>query len=325
MKISAVMAVYNGERYVEEAIDSILAQTYPYFELIVVDDGSTDLTRDILRRMSDPRLKTVLLPYNCGAAISLNIGVRQSTGDWIAIHDADDRSLPGRFQVQADYVRSRPELVAVGARISCFGDAGVSPKLLKRRAEMLNRSESTLHRDRYSICPLCHGTAFISREKFIQAGGYDPGYMITYDYDLWLKLFRLGPIGKVDRVLYEYRIHSNSLSNHSKKKTYIERLRCCIRRMCESDLARGGGLPRVLVLGGEDNCQIVKAEVAPYCPVNVLAYYDSGLGGRIQSFVNAVKSGVIDGIIQLDHQAKTVMTQYLDRQGLVENKQFFNV
>ncbi|MFC3771091.1 glycosyltransferase family 2 protein [Paenibacillus sp. GCM10012303] len=325
MKLSVVMAVYNGERYVEEAIGSILAQTYTDFELIVVDDGSVDRTRDILRSISDPRLKKVLLPYNCGAAMSLNIGVWQSTGDWIAIHDADDRSMPDRFQVQAEYVRARPELIVAGAQISCFGDADVSPALLREREQALNQGESTLRRDRYSVCPFCHGTAWISRAKFIQAGGYDPGYKIAYDYDLWLKLFRLGPIGKVDRVLYEYRIHASSLSNHNKRNAFTERLRCCVRRMCESDLARVSGVPRVLVIGGEYQCRIMKTEVAPYCPIHVQAYHDSGLAGKVQSFVHAVKSGEADAILQMNHPSRAMMTPYFQFQGLVQNKHFFNL
>ncbi|MEF3302321.1 glycosyltransferase family 2 protein [Paenibacillus sp. GYB003] len=324
MKVSVVMAVYNGERYVKQSIDSVLAQSYRDFELIVVNDGSTDRTMDIVGRMSDPRLKVVSLPRNGGAASALNTAVRHSSGDWIAIHDADDVSLPERLAVQAEYARTRPQLSAVGAQIACFGEAGVSPQRLRETEKALNLSGPTLFRDRYSICPLCHGTALISKAKFWQAGGYDTGYTITYDYDLWLKLFRLGPIEKIDRVLYRYRLRPDSLS-HNGIHTYVERLRCCVRRLCEFDLPRRAGVPDVVVLGEEKHCRTMRAAVAPYCPIRVRLYCHSRIGAMKEKLVSMATSGEISGILQLGHGMRKELTLYFEQRGLVRNRQFFNL
>ncbi|MDF2713791.1 MAG: glycosyl transferase family 2, partial [Paenibacillus sp.] len=106
------------------------------------------------------------------------------------MHDADDVSMPERLSVQAGYIRERPELVAVGSRISCIGGSEADPSQLLRVETNLNfgLNREELYRSRYLVCPMCHGSSLFSKEAFLQAGGYDPTYRITYDYDLWLRL-----------------------------------------------------------------------------------------------------------------------------------------
>lgn len=323
MNLSVAMAVRNGERYVEKSINSILSQSYDQFELIVVNDGSTDRTMDILRRISDPRLKIISRSQNGGAASALNMAIRQAAGEWIAIHDADDLSLPDRFEVQMEYVKAHPTIAAVGAKIYCFGESGVPLLQLQQTEKALNRTGPALHRDRYAICPLCHGTAVVSKAKFWKAGGYDTAYKITYDYDLWLKLYQLGAIEKIDRVLYRYRLHSDSLS-HDKINTYIERLRCCIRRLCEFEFACHDRTP-VIVLGGEKQCRIVREKVAPYCPIEVRAYYHYRIDTLGKLLVYLIKSGEVAAIFQLSHGKRSEITQYFVQQGLILNHHFFNL
>ncbi|UJF31540.1 glycosyltransferase family 2 protein [Paenibacillus hexagrammi] len=125
MKVSVITAVFNGEAYIQEAIDSILGQTYTDLEYIIVNDGSTDKTREILDRIQDPRVKVIHLPENQGAARCMNLAASHATGEWIAVQDADDISLPRRLELQVEHIRKNPKLVLVGSKIDCIsGDEG---------------------------------------------------------------------------------------------------------------------------------------------------------------------------------------------------------
>ncbi|MDF2669028.1 MAG: glycosyl transferase family 2 [Paenibacillus sp.] len=325
MRISVVMAVYNGEQYVEQSIRSILKQTYTDFELIVVDDGSSDQTWTILEQLSDSRIRRFRLSQNGGAAKALNLAVQYATGEWIAIHDADDLSHPERLSIQVEYVRCNPKLVAVGTQIACFGDRNIPPARLYKVERALNQPEKKLYSDRYSICPLCHGTALISKTKFLQAGGYDPLYKVTYDYDLWLKLFQLGPIGKVSRALYRYRIHTHSLSQKNGNTTYIEKLLCCVRRLAQFDLPQRAKPPRLIILGNEKLCRLMMKSVVSHCPVQIHSYIHNRIETHADSICQLTRQGEIDGIIQLHHKERKSMTQHLLQKGLVLNRNLFNL
>ena len=123
--ISVCMAVYNAERYVAEAVESILNQTFGDFEFLILDDGSTDGSLDILRRYAerDPRIRLTSRP-NQGLVASLNELVDQARGEFIARMDADDVSLPERFQREVDYLRDHPECVLVGSRVRLIDPDG---------------------------------------------------------------------------------------------------------------------------------------------------------------------------------------------------------
>ena len=116
MKISVVMAAYNGESYVGEAVDSILNQTEKSFELIVVNDGSTDNTKSILESISDSRLSIINLPINCGIATARNVGMACVKGDYLAVMDADDVSLPDRLAIQSQFLDQNPGIHILGCR-----------------------------------------------------------------------------------------------------------------------------------------------------------------------------------------------------------------
>src|ERR1043165_9066720 len=114
--VTVLMAVYNGEPFLAKAIDSILAQTYEDFELLVVDDGSTDATPDIVRSYGDRRVRTVRNPRNIGLARSLNVGLAEARGALVARHDADDLSYPDRFRRQVEFLAAHPDVAVLGTR-----------------------------------------------------------------------------------------------------------------------------------------------------------------------------------------------------------------
>ncbi|MEF3307186.1 glycosyltransferase family 2 protein [Paenibacillus sp. GYB003] len=323
MKISVVMAVYNGAAYLERSVNSILAQTYGNFEFIIVDDGSTDRTWDILSRFSDSRIRTCRLPANCGTPTALNIAVEEAETEWIAVQDADDISVPERLAVQAEYIRNNPELIAVGAKISCFGEDDIDPKRLRRAESNLNYglSREELYRNRYFVCAMCHGTAMYSRTRFFKAGGYDPEYRITHDYDLWLKMFQLGPIEKIDRVLYRYRVHSGSLSHHDGMATYIEKLICCIRRIRQFEYGRRSGPIDLIVFANKGICRIMANDVIPHCPARVRAYFEDET--QAEYAWELFKGGKADGIALLQSPHRNALNGFFLRKGMVMNKNLF--
>lgn len=113
-KVSVVMPVYNRQSMVNEAIDSILKQDYGDFEFIIVNDGSTDSTAEILANYNDPRLQIVELPANCGVSISRNIGMKCASGDYIAVMDSDDIAFPGRLTAQVSFMDTHPDVHILG-------------------------------------------------------------------------------------------------------------------------------------------------------------------------------------------------------------------
>ncbi|TMV53009.1 glycosyltransferase [Paenibacillus mesophilus] len=323
MKISVVMAVYNGAAYLQEAVDSILAQTYDNFEFIIVDDGSTDGTWDILSNITDSRVRICRLPENCGTPLALNIAVEEAEGEWIAVQDADDISVPERLAVQAGYMQSHPELIAVGSKISCVGEPHIDPKRLRSAESNLNYglNREELFKNRYFVCALCHGTSLYSRSRFFRAGGYDSGYRITHDYDFWLKMFQLGPIEKIDRVLYRYRVHSDSLSHHDGMATYIEKLKCCIRRLRQFEYSSHSDPINLIVFANRGLCHIMANEVVPHCPVRVHAYFDNET--HAEYALGLVNNGVVDGIALLQTANRKALAGFFQRKGMVLNNNLF--
>ncbi|MBP3041695.1 glycosyltransferase family 2 protein, partial [Bacillaceae bacterium Marseille-Q3522] len=179
MLISIVMAVYNGEQYLQSAIDRILGQTYKTFELIIVNDGSFDQTKDILDLVSDTRVKIIHLEKNAGAANALNIGIEQASGEWIAIHDADDISEPARLEEQVKYLESYPESIGVGSLIKCIpGNTPVREMMLKNEEQNYNKllDDKKVYDNRLFTCYLCHGSVVFSKDLFKKIGGYNPKY-----------------------------------------------------------------------------------------------------------------------------------------------------
>lgn len=108
--ISVIMTVYNGEKLLREAIDSILNQSYQEFELIIIDDGSTDSTLQIINSYHDPRIRLIENGQNRGQSYSRNLGIKQSQGEYIAIMDTDEIALPKRIETQYEYLKSNPQI-----------------------------------------------------------------------------------------------------------------------------------------------------------------------------------------------------------------------
>jgi len=205
-QLSVVMSAYNSRSYLKAAIDSVLAQTFKDFELIVINDGSSDDTQTIIDSYKDPRIVKIK-HKNKGLVASLNIGLAKARGEFIARHDADDLSSPQRFEKQLVLFNSNPRLVLVGTCVKEIDSAG---KVIGRRQYPLADADIRLALFHYS--PFAHGSTMARRRALEEAGGYRQVYYPVEDYDLWRRLAQKGQLQNIGETLYEFRVHQESIS-----------------------------------------------------------------------------------------------------------------
>ena len=199
-KVSVVMPAYNAEKYIGEAIESILNQTFTDFEFIIVDDCSKDKTADIVNSYSDKRIRFYQNDKNMGVATTLNRGLDLATGEYIARMDSDDISLPERFEKQVAYMSAHPECAVCGTDIELFG--------AKRGVFAHSGTAELLKVDSLFASPLAHPTVMM-RSSVIGALGmhYDGDYNGIEDYELWIRVTEKYDLGNLNEILFRYRIH----------------------------------------------------------------------------------------------------------------------
>ncbi len=201
------MSVYNGERFLAEAIESILTQTWTDFEFVIIDDGSTDSTAQILRdfEKKDARIRIITNEKNFGLTKSLNMGIAVATGEYIARMDADDISFPTRLEKQMAFLNDHPNIVVVGTGTEIIDADGkrmrsiATPKAIQTRLPKRN-------------C-LVHGSLLIRKEALQDVGGYDESIRYAQDYDLLLRLLDGSNIAVIDEPLYALRVTRGRLSS----------------------------------------------------------------------------------------------------------------
>ncbi len=198
-RVSVVLTVYNGERYVEEALASLRAQTYPDFETIVVDDGSTDRTVEIVRGHAGDRVR-LLCPGRLGRGRALNYGVAHSDGEYIAVLDADDIALPTRLERQVELLDACPEVGLLGTGFRRLYNDG--------RAEDFPSAETDAELRHALLLDTLfhHSTAMYRRECFGRAGGYDESLACCLDHDFFLRMARHVRLGGIRDILCVRRV-----------------------------------------------------------------------------------------------------------------------
>jgi hypothetical protein len=186
-KVTVLMAVYNGEDYLAESVDSILGQSYGDFEFLIVDDCSTDGTGDILGDYvsTDNRVRVLKNEMNKGLPSSLNLGLAQSRGDLIARQDADDLSAPHRLQMQVALFEDRDDLAAVGSWFESLDESG-TPYGWSQPSDSSPTIQEQLSA---GTNPLAHGSVMFQKKAILDLGGYDERFWFGQDFDLWLRLF----------------------------------------------------------------------------------------------------------------------------------------
>ena len=206
-KISVIMPVYNGEKYIREAIDSILTQTYADFEFLIIDDGSTDASPQIVRSYNDPRIRFHQNEHNMGVAATLNRGLDLAEGEYIARMDADDISLPQRFAKQVEYMDSHPKVAVCGCGIQLTG-AQCGERLFAQ-------TPAQMKVDMLFSCGLAHPTVFMRSTVFGKNGlHYDERFSKLEDYALWVETLRKHEIVCIPDILFRYRIHPGQVTQN---------------------------------------------------------------------------------------------------------------
>lgn len=206
-RVSVLIPAFNAEQTLVSAMDSILRQTLTDFEIVVVDDGSTDATPDILDelRRRAARVRVVNAPHR-GIIHALNVGIAECQGGLVARMDADDISHPRRLELQADFMDAHPEISVCSSLVRMFPRKGLLGGMV-RYEQWLNSllSPEEISRDMFVESPLAHPSAMVRRDELVAIGGYkEHGW--AEDYDLWLRYHAAGKrFGKVGRMLLFWR------------------------------------------------------------------------------------------------------------------------
>ncbi|MEO5998180.1 MAG: glycosyltransferase [Chitinophagaceae bacterium] len=209
--VTVLMPVYNAEKYLEEAIDSILQQTLTDFELLIIDDASVDSSVQIINRYNDPRIRLVKNENNLGISATLNRGIEMCSTELIARMDADDISYPTRLQKQYDYFQTNQDctLLATWTR-------EITPD---KQLVPTGKINSDYH---YYVltfqCCIYHPTVMYKRSEVMNVGMYNTPY--SEDFELWWQLSRRYKIASLNEVLLDYRLSDESLCRVTKKSEY---------------------------------------------------------------------------------------------------------
>jgi glycosyltransferase involved in cell wall biosynthesis len=207
--VSVLMPVYNTERYVAQAVESILSQTWKDFEFIILDDGSTDASLKILKKYAaqDKRIRLVSRE-NRGVIRTRNNLLELAEGEFVAVMDADDVALPERLALQVEFLQANLDVVCVGGAHEIIDEDG---RLLTRLPlpELDQQIQELALAGHGSICNPC---AMIRRSALVKIGGYDETLMCAEDLDIWLKLGEIGKLANLKQTVLKYRLLKSSIS-----------------------------------------------------------------------------------------------------------------
>lgn len=200
-ELSVIMSVYNEERFVRDAIESILNQTFSNFEFIIIDDGSTDRTEDIINKFDDKRIRYVKRE-RLGRSEALNFGLKIALSDNIALMDADDISMKHRFEVQLNTLRKHPEFHVIGSNVFFINEYG---------KKIREKKYPEFHDEIEFMMPVqnavCNPSIIIKKETFERAGFYNKEYKYAEDHELFLNLLHYGyKFCNVQETLFNYRL-----------------------------------------------------------------------------------------------------------------------
>lgn len=212
--VSVLMGVHDEETYLRSSIRSLLEQTFGDFELIVVDDCSTDGTPAILESIDDDRLQILRNEENKGLTVSLNRALARARGRYVARQDADDASHPERLQRQVEFLDRHEQVAMVGTGAHLIDGDG---RVIHRRRVLRRVTFDDLLEKNHLI----HGSVVARRDVLEELGGYDELYQFSQDLDLWLRLARDHEIRNLTEPLYRFRIHDDSVYFDSMEQSML--------------------------------------------------------------------------------------------------------
>lgn len=221
-RVSVLMAAHNVERYISEAVGSIVGQSFSDLELLVLDDASTDGTAGIVQRFAavDDRVILIRADANLGRSRARNRLLSMAKGDFVAIMDADDVAMPERIARQVDFLERSPDHVAVGGQADWIDEVGRVIGLAPFPCDHASIDAENLR----GRAVIYHPSALIRAEPFHRLGGYDENLLVAEDLDLWLRLAELGKLANLPETVLRYRLHDKS-SQVSLAKEIVEAAR----------------------------------------------------------------------------------------------------
>lgn len=207
-EISIIMPIFNGEKYVSKAIDSILSQTFKDFEFIIINDASNDKTTEIINSYNDNRIIIVNNKENLGVTKSLNKALNISKGKYIARQDADDISDTGRLSEQYLFLEKNTNIAMAGTFAYIINDTG---KIIQSITKPIssNNIRNKLKEDNCFI----HGSVMIRRNILEEIGVYNESYFRSQDYELWLRMIKKHKIINIPQFLYLLRKHNDNIES----------------------------------------------------------------------------------------------------------------
>jgi len=207
LAISVIMSVYNGDKFLRLAIDSILKQTFSDLEFIVIDDASTDETSEILKSYDDPRLIVITNTENIGLTKSLNKAFQIATGQFVARQDADDISHPDRLTNQIAFLDNHLDYALVGTHAVLIDEYGKQIDTIEVPSDCQAIASTLLTNNAF-----IHGSIMARKSAVVALGGYRENFRYTQDYDLWLRMSEYHTLANLPETLYSLRRLSNSIS-----------------------------------------------------------------------------------------------------------------
>ena len=204
--VTVLMPVYNGKKYLKEAIESVLNQTFRDFEFLIIDDGSADKSAEIIKSFNDARIRLERNETNLGLIKTLNKGLGLAKGKYIARMDCDDISLPKRLSIQVNFMEKHPEIGICGSWV----------KIMGLKQEFVNRYPQNHEEARAYLLfntPFAHPSVIIRKELIDKYNlKYDEDYKHAEDYELWSRVINYAKVSNIPKVLLRYRTHDESVS-----------------------------------------------------------------------------------------------------------------
>lgn len=219
VNVTVLVPAYNVANYIAEAIRSVLEQTFSEFELLIIDDGSTDDTVAKIQTFKDPRIRLIQANHE-GFAAALNRGIKEAKGYYIARFDADDICYPERLRIQYGFMKTHPEYILIGTDADYVGMNG--EKIFTYKYKGYSDEEIRLLDP--VVCPFSHTTVMYKREEVIKAGGYNLHSPTFEDHLLWLKMIGMGKVCNLRQSLAKVRFNPESFTIDEKwrGKTWIK-------------------------------------------------------------------------------------------------------
>ena len=209
--ITVFVPVYNREKYISDTINSVLNQSYKDFELLIINDGSTDSTSNIITQFSDPRIRQLHNPSNLGLAETRNRGLLEAKGEYIALLDSDDLMAENRLKKQIQFLEQKPDIAGVGSRCKFIDESG---NIFSRGKKYpINPDEVKISLLFY--CSVMNGT-FMGRTDILRQYAYDSTFKVCEDYDLFSRITRNYKLSNLPDKLVNVRKHTQRISHNNK-------------------------------------------------------------------------------------------------------------